>query len=90
MSIKVMQSSLLRKSIGDQEFVEVPEGTPLECLRKLADRFPEMGFWLYDKNGQVRPQLWLFVNGQRIYEKELTERLNDGDELHLLLALSGG
>jgi len=88
--IKIMQSSLLRKSIGQQEFVELPEGTPLECLQKLADWFPEMRFWLYDKNGDIRPQLWLFVNGQRIYDKELNDRLKDGDELRVLLALSGG
>jgi molybdopterin converting factor small subunit len=89
-SVRVMNSSLLRKSIGEQKFVEVPAGSPLECLQKLADQFPEMRFWIYDKNGEVRPQLWLFVNGQRIYAKELNQRLNDGDELHLLLALSGG
>lgn len=90
MGVRIMHSSLLRKSIGEQEFVEVPEGSPLECLQKLAGQFPEMRFWLYDKNGEVRPQLWLFVNGQRVYDKELNQRLNDGDELHLLLALSGG
>ena len=90
MSVRVMNSSLLRKSIGGQEFVEVPVGSPLQCLRNLAEQFPEMRFWIYDKKGEVRPQLWLFVNGQRIYAKELNKRLKDGDELRLLLAISGG
>ena len=90
MSVRVMNSSLLRKSIGGQEFVEVPTGSPLQCLQKLADQFPEMAFWIYDKRGEIRPQLWLFVNGQRIYANELNQRLDDGDELRLLLAISGG
>jgi len=90
MSVKVKVSSLLRKSTNGQELVEVTGNTPLECLHSLQSKFPKMKKWLYDKKGELRPQVWFFVNGQRIYADELTNPLNDGDELFVLLAIGGG
>ena len=56
----------------------------------MREQFPKIRKWLYDKQGALRPQVWFFVNGERIYADELTRQLNDGDELFILLAISGG
>ena len=90
MSVNVKLSLLLRKFSGGEEMVEVSGGTPAECLRDLQDKHPGIEEWLYDKQGEVKPQTWLFVNGERIHGDEVGRPLKDGDELSIMLAIVGG
>ena len=91
MSVKVILSSLLRQKVPNgQDTFQVSAGTPLDCLHELESRFPDMRKWLYDDRGGVRPQIWLFVNGEKIHPDELAHTLADGDEVQIMLALSGG
>jgi molybdopterin synthase sulfur carrier subunit len=90
MSVTVKVPSLLRKYTNGQELLEVPGYSPMECLNNLVVQFPGLSRWLYDKQGELRPQVWFFVNGERINADELTNPLNDGDELLIMLAVAGG
>jgi len=90
MSVKVRISSLLCKYANGQELLEVTGYSPVECLHNLVVQFPDIRRWVYDKQGELRPQVWFFTNGERISADELTNRLKDGDELFILLALGGG
>ena len=90
MSVKVKISSLMLKTTDGQEIVEVTGDTPLECLDSLKSKFPKMKKWLYDRKGELRPQIWLFVNGEKILRDDLTRPLKNGDELAIVLAISGG
>ncbi len=90
MGVNVRISSLLRKFTDGQELVEVPSNSPLECLHSVIEQFPKIKKWLYDNQGELRPQVWFFVNKERIYADDLNKPLNDGDELLILLAAGGG
>lgn len=90
MTVKIRISFPLRNFTNGQEIVEVRGQTPLDCLRHLQARFPSIGRRLFGKPGQLRPQVWLFVNGERIYRDELARQLMDGDELFILVAIAGG
>jgi molybdopterin converting factor small subunit len=90
MSVNVKISPLLRKFTNGQEIIEVPTNSPLECLHSVERQFPKIKKWLYNKHDELRLQVWFFINGERIYADELTRQLNDGDELFVLLAISGG
>jgi molybdopterin converting factor small subunit len=90
MSVTIKLSTLFHKYTEGQQFVRVRGGSPLQCLRELKTRFPKIARWLYDKQGNLRPQIWLFVNGQKISVDDLNKPLNDGDELFVVLAISGG
>ena len=90
MSVKVRISSLLRKYANGQELLEVTGYSPVECLHNLVVQFPDIRRWVYDKQGELRPQVWFFTNGERISADELTNPLKDGDELFIFLALGGG
>ena len=90
MTVKVRLSFPLRKFTNGQELVEVRGRTPRDCLRHLQARFPSTGRYLYERPGHLRPQVWLFVNGERIYEDEMARQLEDGDELFILIAIAGG
>ena len=90
MSVTVKVPSLLRKYTNGQELLEVTGYSPMECLHSLVVQFPSIRKWLYDKQGELRPQVWFFVNGERINADELINPLNDGDELLIMLAVAGG
>jgi len=88
--VRVRLSALMRLEADNQETVEVSGRTPVECAGELAARFPRLKRLLYDKEGNLRPQVWFFVNGDKLFVEELERELSDGDELFLVLALSGG
>lgn len=90
MGVKIKIAPILRKSTNGQELVEVKGRSPIDCLRDLGTKFPKIRRWLYNKDGKLRPQVMLFVNGERIHTGELTKPLNDGDELSILVAIGGG
>ena len=90
MSVKVKIPSLLNKYANGQEQLEVEGYSLIECAHNLVIQLPGLKRWLYDKQGELRPQVWFFVNGERIYDDEFTKSLNDGDELFFLLASGGG
>lgn len=90
MDVTIKISSLFRKFTNGQDFVKVTGNNTIECLHELESRFPKMKRWLYDKQGNLRPQIWFFVNGQKISADDLTKLLKDGDELFFVLAISGG
>ena len=61
-----------------------------ECLHNLEVQFPDIRQWLYDKQGNLLPQVQFYVNGERVYADELANPLKDGDEVLILLAIGGG
>ena len=90
MSVGIVVSSLLRKFTNGQELVEVRGQSAIECLHNLEVRLPSTRQWLYDKQGDLLPQVQFYVNGEGAYADELTKALEDGNELLVLLAIGGG
>ena len=90
MNVTVKVSALFRRFTNGQEFVKVTGDSPLECLHELEAQFPKIKRWLYDKQGNLRPQVWFFVNEQKISANDMNKPLNDGDELFFIVAVSGG
>ena len=84
MKIKVTISRLLRhlsQLSSDLEAFEVEAPDAVGCLRVTLERFPSMSHWAYDEAGMIRPQIWFFVNGERLPDDDRTRPLKDGDEL---------
>ncbi|TEU03233.1 MAG: hypothetical protein E3J24_04205 [Dehalococcoidia bacterium] len=90
MSVKVRIPLLLSKYANGQELLGVAGYSPIGCAHNLVVQFPNIRRWLYDKQGELRPQVWFFANRERIPADELTNLLRDGDELFIFLALGGG
>ena len=89
-SVKVRVSLYLRRFTDEKEYLEVAGDTPLECLHDLGLQFPAIKRCLYDKWGDLRSELQLFVNGQIVNTNELNTPLKQSDELFLLVAIGGG
>ncbi|TDM09745.1 MAG: molybdopterin synthase sulfur carrier subunit [Ideonella sp. MAG2] len=64
-------------------------GASLHALfADLDARFPGLRFRVVDEQQQLRPNMRIFVNGRAV--RDLACVLQEGDDVAVLLALSGG
>jgi len=75
---------------NDQYVVEVSGRTVGECINQLTEQFPAVRDQLLDKDGSVLSYVDIFVNGKSSYPEELAKPVQDGDELYILMDISGG
>jgi molybdopterin synthase sulfur carrier subunit len=62
--------------------------TLLALLGDLDRQFPGIRFRVIDEQGQMRPHMRFFVNGEQVFELE--HPLQATDAVQLVQALSGG
>jgi molybdopterin converting factor small subunit len=72
------------------EFVETQGETVGDCLRHLASEYPGMGEALFNKEGELRNHIEVFLNLETTYPKELAMPVRDGDEIHIAVMVAGG
>ena len=91
MSVKVKIAEPLRQLVNcREEAVEVDGYDVQECLEKLAVQFPDIKRWLYDEKGELLPYVHIYINEERNPDDGLTKQVKDGDELLILLTVTGG
>lgn len=90
MSIKIHIHPFLSQHTKDQDVVEVNGRTVGQCLEQLVDQFPELKPWLFEKNGKLNRLVEIYVNMESSYPEELAKPVKDGDELHIIIIISGG
>ena len=59
-----------------------------EVLADLDRRYPGMRFRMIDEQDRIRPHIRLYVNTAAV--AGLDHRIEQGETLHLICALSGG
>jgi MoaD family protein len=88
MSVKVHLHPYLTE--GTEAEVDLEGKTVGECLRALVARFPAMHSKLFAKSEKLHGYIEVLVNAQSTFPKELAYPLKDGDEVTILVFLSGG
>jgi molybdopterin converting factor small subunit len=88
MSVKVNLHPYLTEGTDAQ--VELEGKSVGECLKGLVARFPAMQTKLFAKPDKLHGYIEVLVNAQSTFPKELTFPLKDGDEVTILVFLSGG
>ena len=68
--------------------VEGAGGTLRALLADLDRQYPGLRFRVEDEQGNVRPHMRFFVNGEQVFD--LSSALAPTDAVHLVQALSGG
>ena len=81
-------ASPLRSYTDGRAIVEAEGETVREALADLDRRYPGMRFRMIDEQDRIRPHIRLYVNTDAV--ERLDHRLERGDTLHLICALSGG
>jgi molybdopterin synthase sulfur carrier subunit len=86
--IRVLIPSQLSAYSGGQSRVEADGRTVDAVLDDLDRRFPGLKFRVVDEQARIRPHMRLFIG--RDAARDVDAPLNDGDELMIFGALSGG
>lgn len=89
-SIRVRLHPVLKSLAGGQEVVEIDCRTTGECLENLESRFPDIKKMIRDKRGQLRPYCQILVNSKSTYPNELTTPVKDGDQIDIVIFVTGG
>jgi molybdopterin converting factor small subunit len=90
MSIKVKLHPILQKLAGGQEVIEVTGHNTGECLEDMESRFPVVKQMVRDNRGQLRRYCSVLVNSESTYPNELTTPVKDGDQIDIMILVTGG
>jgi molybdopterin converting factor small subunit len=90
MSVKINVYYFLPHLTNDQEIVEVEGNTVGECLGDFVKKFPGAREWLFEDDGELRKYLDIFVNLVETDPDDLSTPVSDGDEIHIVMHLTGG
>ncbi|HEY9871127.1 MAG TPA: MoaD/ThiS family protein [Candidatus Obscuribacterales bacterium] len=80
--------SPLRSYTGRQSRIEAEGASVAELLADMDRRYPGIKFRMIDEQESIRQHIRIFVNTEQA--EQLSHRLNPGDTVHIICALSGG
>jgi MoaD family protein len=75
---------------GKEVQLEVDGNTVGECIKSILKQYPAMEKKMFDKYGKLKGYVEVLVNGQGIGTNELAHTVKDGDNMAILVFLSGG
>ena len=90
MGARIRIHPLLRDLVNGQEIVVVMGEAVGKCLADLVKQYPEIHESIFDARGKLLKHIEIFINGKRASPEELAAPVSDGDELSMLMLLSGG
>jgi len=70
--------------------VETSGNTIGECLDDLTRQFPAIKKRLFDKKGALLNFIEIYQNLESAFPNELKKPTHDGDEINIIVMLSGG
>jgi len=90
MAVKIHIHMTHRQFTKGLEVVAVEGKTVGECLNQLIKQFPGMDKALFAKKDKLLNNVEVYLNHASAYPNELLKPVNDDDEIHLLVMLTGG
>jgi sulfur-carrier protein len=71
--------------------IAVEASTVADVVKALEGLAKGIGYYICDERGRLRTHVNIFVGKQMIHDRRgLSDAVADGDEVHILQALSGG
>ena len=70
--------------------LEFPGGSAIQALNKICESYPDLRNELFEDDGKISYSINIFVNDKPLVGDQEDAPLNDGDELLIFLAVSGG
>jgi molybdopterin converting factor small subunit len=90
LSVKIDIHPSFSRLTNGQTVAEVNGNSVGQCLNELVKRFPQLKKRLFEKDGTLSRIVDIYVNGESAYPEELEALVKDGDELHIVVIISGG
>jgi molybdopterin converting factor small subunit len=80
----------LRDYLYNQDQIDVAGGTIGECLDDLIKKFPGAEKWLFNEQGQILENVFVYINAESARKADLSDPITEGDELIIAMLLIGG
>lgn len=90
MSITINVQYFLPHLTDDRNEVEITGNTVGECLEQLVARYPKSKKWIFQDNGKLTDFINIFINLESLDEDVLSQSVKDGDEIIIVMMLTGG
>ncbi|MFC2072222.1 MoaD/ThiS family protein [Chloroflexota bacterium] len=90
MSVKINIHPFLSHLTGNQDICEVNGSTVGQCLEELVALYPELRERLFGKDGNLSNNIEIYVNMESSFPEELARPVKDGDELQIVIIITGG
>ncbi len=90
MSTRIAMHPFFAEHVRGKEAIEVEGKDVGECLAALIKQYPPIEKKLFEKKGQLRGYLDIFVNGKSTFPDALTHPIIDGDEIRIIVFGAGG
>jgi len=90
MSVNLNIHMTHRQHTNGLKTVEAEGKTIGEALIHLAAQYPEMKKELFDKKGELRHYIEIYLNNVSAFPEELKKPVKDGDEIQIITFLAGG
>ena len=90
MAVRVHIHTTHRQFTNGLEVVSLEGSTVGECLNQLIKQFPGMEKALFVKKDKLLNNVEVYLNHATAYPNELAKPVKDGDEIHLIVMLTGG
>jgi len=90
MAVNVSIHKTHRQFTNGLEVVAVEGKTVGECLTHLIKQYPGMEKALFAKKDKLHNNVEIYLNHATAYPNELAKPVKDGDEIHLVIMLTGG
>ncbi len=79
-----------RQHTKGQKTIEAEGQIIGEALQDLIKQYPGMAAELFDKKGELRHYIEIYLNGESAYPGELEKKIVPGDEIQIITFLAGG
>jgi molybdopterin converting factor small subunit len=89
-SITINVQYFLPHLTDDRNEVEITGNTVGECLEQLVARYPKSKKWIFQDNGKLTDFINIFINLESLDEDVLSQSVKDGDEIIIVMMLTGG
>jgi MoaD family protein len=70
--------------------LEFAGGSAIQALEMICESYPDLKSELFEDDGKVSYSINIFVNDRPLVGEQEDAPLNDGDEILIFLAVSGG
>ena len=90
MSVTINMHKTHRRHVDGLSSVAVEGKTVGQCLEQLVAQYPALKEPLFEKRGELRNNIEIYVNLESAYPEELAKPVRDGDEVSITVMLAGG
>ena len=90
MSIRIHLHPEMAHLVGGHYIVETNGNTIGKCIEQLIVRYPALKELVFYRDGRLQNFIEIYLNRKTASPDELSRKVEDGDDIHLIMMIAGG